>query len=73
MRLTMQGVKVNVYYTGNSDSIDEVIAFGYSDDKGVGVARILGENMNPGKIIQMMNKVQMDGDNANLGVFSNMF
>ncbi|PQJ81714.1 DUF4252 domain-containing protein [Polaribacter glomeratus] len=58
-----KGMSVNVYYTGNTESLDEVIAFMYSKDVGVGVARLLGENMNPAKVIEMMNSVKMDGGN----------
>jgi hypothetical protein len=57
-----KGMNVNIYYTGNTDSLDEVIAFMYSKDVGVGVARLLGENMNPAKVIEMLNSVKMDGD-----------
>ena len=55
-----KGMNVKVYYTGDTDAIDEVIAFGYNKEAGVGVARLLGENMNPAKIIEMMNSVNMD-------------
>ncbi len=68
-----KGMNVKVYYTGDTDSIDEVIAFGYGKEAGVGVARLLGENMNPAKIIEMMNNIKIDGDNVNLEQFSAIF
>lgn len=71
MSMKMQGMNVNVYYTGNTDSIDEVVAFGYGDKNGVGVARLLGENMNPADIIEMLNSVKMDG--SSLQGFSGIF
>lgn len=58
-----KGMNFKVYYTGSTDSLDEVIAFGYSQEFGVGVARLLGENMNPAKIIEMLNEVKMDEGN----------
>lgn len=58
-----KGMNVKVYYTGSTDSLDEVIAFGYSPEFGVGVARLLGENMNPTKVIEMLNSVNMDKGN----------
>jgi hypothetical protein len=64
--MNTQGIKMSIYFTGSADAIDEVIAFGYAKDKGVGVARILGENMDPSKIIDMMNNITVDGDNLNL-------
>ena len=57
MSMKAKGMKVNLYYTGDTDSIDEVIAFGYGEKAGVGVARLLGDNMNPAKIIEMMNNI----------------
>jgi DNA-dependent RNA polymerase auxiliary subunit epsilon len=58
-----KGMNLKVYYTGNTDSLDEVIAFGYGPEFGVGVARLLGDNMNPAKVIEMLNSVKMDEDN----------
>ena len=65
MSMKAKGMNVKVYYTGATDAIDEVIAFGYNKEAGVGVARLLGENMDPAKIIEMMNNVNMDGSNLN--------
>ena len=73
MRMNTQGIKMNIYFTGSADAIDEVIAFGYAKDKGVGVARILGEDMDPSKIIDMMNNITVDGDNLNLKNFNLAF
>lgn len=73
MRMDVKGMKMNIYYTGETDAIDEVIAFGYSKDAGVGVARILGENMNPGKIMQMMQNIEMDPSQLNLKQFNLSF
>jgi hypothetical protein len=72
MSMKMQGMNVNIYYSGNTDAIDEVVAFGYGDKNGVGVARLLGENMNPAKVIEMLNGVQMDENSlGNLGSIFN--
>lgn len=73
MTMKAKEMNVNLYYTGDPESIDEVIAFGYSKEAGVGVARLLGENMNPAKIIEMMNSVKIDGDNVDLKQFSGIF
>jgi hypothetical protein len=73
MRMNAKGMKVNLYYTGDSDSIDEVIAFGYSKEAGVGIARLLGENMNPGMIIEMMKNVNIDPSNMSLSKFNAVF
>jgi hypothetical protein len=73
MTMKAQGMHVNVYYTGDTESIDEVIAFGYGKQAGVGVARLLGDNMNPAKIIAMMNSVNIDGDNISIDQFNAIF
>ncbi len=73
MRISSSGVKMSLYYTGSEDAIDEVIAFGYGKKAGVGIARILGDNMNPSKIIEMMKNIKVDGDHINLEKFSAIF
>ncbi len=69
MRFTEKKMKVSLYYTGEGDAIDELIAFGYGAKQGVGVARILGDNMNPSKIMKMMNDIKFDTDGINLDQF----
>lgn len=54
MKYGSNGRKAEVYFTGEDDAIDELVVFGYDDTKGMGVARVLGENMNPQKIIELM-------------------
>jgi hypothetical protein len=67
----VKGMNVKVYFTGNTSSLDEVIVFGYSKEIGVGVARLLGDNMNPSKVVEMMNSVNLDGNS--LKSFSAIF
>lgn len=67
-KMKMQGMNVSVYFTGETDAIDEIIAFGYSNEVGVGVARILGKNMNPTKMFEMINAINVDDGNIkNMG------
>ena len=69
MRFNQKGMKVSMYYSGKEDAINEVIMFGYAADKGVGIARILGDGMNPAKIVKMMGDVKFDGSGVNLEQF----
>ncbi len=46
--------KAEIYFTGDEEAIDEIIVYGYDDTKGVGVARVLGEDMNPQKLMELM-------------------
>lgn len=73
MSMKMKGMNVSIYFSGKTDAIDEVIAFGYGDQQGVGVARLLGDNMNPAQIIEMMNSVKMDANNDSFKNFANLF
>jgi hypothetical protein len=52
--------KGTIYYSGEADAIKEVIAVVYMKEFGVGVARILGDKMNPGKMMEMLQKVKTD-------------
>ncbi|MGG8497213.1 DUF4252 domain-containing protein [Tenacibaculum sp. TC6] len=65
MNFKNDGVTATVYYSGEADAIDEIIALGYGKDFGVGIARILGKNMNPSKIMSMMKNAKVDLDGVN--------
>ena len=52
--------KAALYFTGEEDAIDEIIVFGYDNTQGLGVARVLGEDMNPEKIMKMMRSLDKD-------------
>ena len=69
--MKMKGMNMNIYYAGDTDSIDEIVAFGYSQEIGVGVARLLGDNMNPAKIMEVISDMEMDP--SNLQSFSAIF
>ena len=73
MRIDVKGMNMSIYSNGDSDAIDEVIVFGYSEEIGVGVARILGKNMNPAKIMQMVEYLKIDPKHFNLQQFNLSF
>jgi len=54
MNFKKDGNVGTLYYKGETDAIDEIIAFGYSNKMGVGIARIMGEKMNPIAIKDMV-------------------
>ncbi|MCG9972628.1 DUF4252 domain-containing protein [Christiangramia crocea] len=56
--------KAELYFTGEEDAIDELIVYGYDDEKGLGVARVLGEDMNPEKIMKLMKSLDKDDVNV---------
>jgi len=58
--------KMAVYYTGSEEAVDEIIVYGEDKMKGMGIARVLGDNMNPSDILQLVRSLQkgdidMDG------------
>lgn len=58
MKLNSQYGKGVIKYLGEEDAIDEVIIYGSSDDKGFALIRVLGEDMNPAYIVQLMKAIQ---------------
>ena len=73
MRFTEKNMKINLYYTGSANAIDEIIAFGYGAKQGVGIASIIGEDINPSEIVQMLRDVKLDSDGLNLESFKAIF
>ncbi|MBA6155172.1 DUF4252 domain-containing protein [Tenacibaculum sp. S7007] len=60
MRVNDKRGKGTIYYSGEADAIKEVIAVVYMKEFGVGVARVLGDKMNPGKMMEMLQKVKTE-------------
>ncbi len=58
MKINSQYGKGVIKYLGDEDAIDEVIIFGDSKDKGFALIRVLGKDMNPAHIVQLMQAIQ---------------
>lgn len=71
MAMKLKGMNVSVFYSGKTKAIDEIVAFGYGDENGVGILRLLGDDMDPSKIVKMLNSVEMDENS--LGNLSSIF
>ena len=69
MKMDMNGMSVSIYYNGDANDINEVIVFGYSKKIGVGVARVIGNHMNPSEITQMAEYLKIDPNQLNLQQF----
>ena len=53
-----------IKYLGDEDAIDEVIIYGDSKEKGFALVRVLGKDMNPAHIVQLMQAIQKSDYNG---------
>lgn len=68
MKLKSQYGKGVVKYLGDDDAIDEVVLYGSSSEKGFALVRVLGDDMKPAYLIQLMEVIQKaDYDSEALG------
>lgn len=59
MKLDYKGTKVVLkYYGDDEDTIDEAIVFANDQNKGMGVIRVLGDDMKPEKIIKLVKSLE---------------
>lgn len=58
MKFGMGETRVEIYFTGEDEAVDEVILYGFDENKGMGVARILGRDMNPGDIMNLIRSME---------------
>ena len=73
MRFNHEDMKINCITLEMEMQIDEVIAYAYAASKGVGVARILGDNMNPSDVMKMMNEVNFNSKGVDFNQLSSLF
>ncbi|NRB59299.1 MAG: DUF4252 domain-containing protein [Winogradskyella sp.] len=66
--------KFSVNFIGDVDSIDELIVFANANDKGFLVARVLGDDMNAGKLMSLQSALKdMNFEDANLNGITDFF
>ena len=58
MKINSSYGKGVIKYLGDEDAIDEVIIYGDSKEKGFALVRVLGKDMNPAHIVQLMQAIQ---------------
>jgi hypothetical protein len=58
MKMNTSYGKATIKYLGDEDAIDEVIIYGDSKDKGFALIRVLGDNMNPVHMTQLLQALQ---------------
>lgn len=68
MKINSSYGKGVIKYLGEDDAIDEVIIYGDNKEQGFALVRVLGKNMNPAHIMQIMQAIQKsDYDGEGLG------
>ena len=50
--------RAELYYMGEDDAIDELVIFGSDEDKGFGIARVTGNDMEPEAMIRLFKSFQ---------------
>lgn len=60
-RINSNDWSATLKYTGDDDTIDEVIVFASDNTKGFAVFRLLGENMRPEQMLQLMKTIEKGG------------
>lgn len=74
MRLGGGESRVEIYFTGKEEAIDELILYGFDENRGMGIARVLGKEMNPSDIINLMKSLEKgDLDLNGLSGIAQMF
>lgn len=50
--------RAELYYLGEDDAIDELIVFGSDSEKGFGIARVTGDDMDPEALIRLFRSLE---------------
>jgi len=58
MKMNTPYGKATVKYLGDEDAIDEVIIYGDNKEKGFALIRVLGDDMNPANMLQLLQAIQ---------------
>lgn len=69
-RLKFGNGSFQLRYLGEPDKVQELVLLAYSDDKGFALARLLGKDMNPNTIWDLINSGDLQ--NIDLSAFENL-
>ncbi|UCE92972.1 MAG: DUF4252 domain-containing protein [Flavobacteriaceae bacterium] len=76
MRMKHENMNIVINYQGEDDAIDEFVLFAADNNKGFAIARVLGNKMDPAKIMKMakdMENIDKEGAGDALGQLSELF
>lgn len=63
-KFNTEGINIEFFYSGNEESIDELIAVAKDDEKGFAVARVLGDDMKPGDMLKLLKSLEKEEINS---------
>jgi len=66
IRIGSGSKSMSVVFTGEEDAIDEVVFFGSDNDLGFALVRVLGDNMDPSKMLALLSEIKVDEDSGSL-------
>lgn len=58
------GKSLSVKFLGEGDAIDEIIFYGYDNELGFVLVRVLGDGMNPSKMMALMQEIEVDNESG---------
>jgi len=64
MKMNTSFGKAKIIYLGDEDAIDEVVIYGDNEDKGFAVVRVLGNNMNPAHLVDLIKVMEKSNYNG---------
>ncbi|MHA3786776.1 DUF4252 domain-containing protein [Flavobacterium hauense] len=64
MKMSLGGGGVSVNTKGEGEHIEEFVVFLHNKDTGMGVLRVLGDDMNPNNVMTIVNLLQRGGMNS---------
>jgi hypothetical protein len=74
MRMKHENYNIIINYEGSEDAVDEFILFASDNNQGFALARVLGDKMQPEKIIKMANDFKnIDKDDAAFSQLTELF
>lgn len=59
LKVKKEGVKLNLFYEGTPENINEVIVYGYTKEYGLGLARLTGNNIKTDKLIKLIKNAEV--------------
>jgi hypothetical protein len=57
-KMKMEGTNITLKYIGDEDAIDEVVVLASNEERGFALIRLLGNNMRPEKMMQLLNSME---------------